>query len=148
MALNAIIRDLIDTVISSRYLQLPLRNDEEKTTHYHAVLDPARIDRRTVLCLAVNADMPAIELVAAVPLRFKMASPDAVERLVGIALPGVELVHMAQVPAEVPVRPNTYYFSVEPKGQLYEDMLKAQALTVYAPAGMKGLKLELFAILP
>ncbi|TWI60950.1 type VI secretion system protein ImpJ [Pseudoduganella lurida] len=148
MALNAIIRDLIDTVISSRYLQLPLRNDEEKTTHYHAVLDPARIDRRTVLCLAVNADMPAIELVAAVPLRFKMASPDAVERLVGIALPGVELVHMAQVPTEVPVRPNTYYFSVEPKGQLYEDMLKAQAMTVYAPGGMKGLRLELFAILP
>jgi len=55
---------------------------------------------------------------------------------------------MAQVPAEVPVRPNTYYFSVESKGALYENMLKAQAIAIYVPTGIKGLKLELFGITP
>jgi type VI secretion system protein ImpJ len=146
--IDAIIRDLIDTVISSRYFTVPLAADHVKITHHHGVLDPARVERRTELCLAVSADMPALELVAAVPVRFKIGSPDDVERLIGAALPGVELVHMAQVPGEVPVRPNTYYFSLTAKGNLYENMLKAQAITIYAPAGMKGLRMELFGIAP
>jgi type VI secretion system protein ImpJ len=46
----------------------------------------------------------------------------------------------------VPVRPNTYYFSVATKGTLYENALKAGALAVYAPDGIPGLKIELIAI--
>ena len=144
--LDALIRDLVDTVISSKYFTIALALDEEKSTHYYGKLDATRIDRQTALCLAVNADMPALELVAVVPLRFKLGSPDDIERIVGLALPGIELVHMAQVPAEVPVRPNTYYFSIESKGALYEHMMKAEAIAIYVPTGMKGLKLELFGI--
>lgn len=147
-AIDRMIRDLIDTVIASRYFIVPLAQDDNKPTHYHGKLETGRMEPGATLCLAVNADMPALELVAAVPLRFKIAAPAHVERLVGMALPGVDLVHMAQVPAEVPVRPNTYYFALEAKGPLYEEMLKTQAITVYAPTGMKGLRLELFCILP
>lgn len=144
--LDAIIRDLADTVLSSRYFPIPLAQDAQKGTHYRARLDVAQVDRSTTLGLAVSADMPPLELVAAVPLRFKVGSPDDVERIIAMALPGVELVHMAQVPPDVPVRPNTYYFLVDGKGSLYQSMLSAQALTVYAPSGMASLKLELFAL--
>ncbi|MBB3223021.1 type VI secretion system baseplate subunit TssK [Pseudoduganella umbonata] len=146
--LDQMIRDLIDTVISSRYFTVPLVCDPARTTIHQGVLDPARVERRTELCLAVSADMPALELVAAVPLRFKIGSPDDVERMISVSLPGVELVHMAQVPGEVPVRPNTYYFSLTAKGNLYENMLKAQTIAIYAPSGMKGLRIELFGIAP
>lgn len=144
--LDYIIRDLIDTVLLSRYFPIALSCDVQKNTHYHGMLDAKRIDRQTELCLAVNADMPALELVAAVPLQFKISSPDSIELLLARALPGVELRHMAQVPAEVPVRPNTYYFSIENKGSIYEAMIKAQAISIYVPSGIKGLKLELFGI--
>lgn len=144
--LDAIIRDLADTVLSSRYFPIPLAQDAQKSTHYRARLDVAQIDRSTTLGLAVSADMAPLELVAAVPLRFKVGSPDDVERIIAMALPGVELMHMAQVPPDVPVRPNTYYFLVDGKGKLYESMLAAQALAVYAPSGMASLKLELFAL--
>ncbi len=120
--------------------------DEHKNTHWRGTLDAARIDARTLLCLAVSADMPALELVAAVPSRFKLGAPDDVERIIVSALPGMELVHMAQVPASVPLRPNTYYFSIDSRGALYDTMLKAQALVIYVPTGMKGLKLELLAV--
>lgn len=90
--------------------------------------------------------MPALELVAIVPLQFKISSPDNIDLLLERALPGLQLRHMAQVPAEVPVRPNTYYFSIENKDTLYEAMLKAQAIAIYVPAGIEGLKLELFGI--
>ena len=144
--LDGIIRDLIDTVLLSRYFPIALSNDVQQNTHYHGVLDATRIDRQTELCLAVNADMPALELVATVPLQFKISSPDNIELLLGRALPGAELRHMAQVPAEVPVRPNTYYFYIDSKGSIYDSMIKAQAIAIYVPAGIKGLKLELFGI--
>lgn len=146
--LDAIIRDLIDTVISSRSFLIPLVSTAERTTYYQGLLDAARVDHRTQLCLAVSADMPALELVAAVPVRFKIGSPDDVERLISAAMPGIELVHMAQLPVEVPVRPNTYYFSLTPRGKLYEEMLKAQVFSLYTPAGMKQLRIELFGIAP
>ncbi|MFA9217851.1 MAG: type VI secretion system baseplate subunit TssK [Sphingomonadaceae bacterium] len=144
--LDAIVRDLVDTVISSRYLMIPLLQDEHRTTTYRARLDAARIDRHVRLCLGVNADMPALKLVALVPSRFKIAGPNEIDGIISSALSGIDLVHMAQVPVEVPMRPNTFYFSIEPKGALFEKMLKAQALTVYVPEGFDNLRLELFAI--
>jgi type VI secretion system protein ImpJ len=44
------------------------------------------------------------------------------------------------------VRPGSYYFSLEPRGSLYERMLQAQTLTLYAPTGIQDLRLELVAV--
>lgn len=145
-ALDTIIRDLLDTAISSKYFTIPLVAEENRKTHYCGKLDAARIAHDTQLCLAVSADMPALELVGAVPRLFKIGSPDSIERIVVSALPGAEITHMAQVPSSVPVRPNTYYFSITGRGALYEDMIKSQAITIYVPAGMKSLRLDLFAL--
>lgn len=144
--LDAIIRDLADVVISSKYFTIPLTMDEERTTHLRGKLDAAQVDSQTMLGVAASADMPPLELVAAIPVRLKIGTPDDVDHMINAALSGVKLLHMAQVPPEVPVRPNTFYFSLERKGALYESMLKAQAITIFAPEGMKGLKLELFAV--
>jgi type VI secretion system protein ImpJ len=120
--------------------------DAARPSYYEGRLPPDGIDEKTLLCLGVRADLPALDLVAAVPGRFKAGSPDDVARLVASALPGVELVHMPQVPAAVPVRPNTYYFALQGKGPLYAGMLEGQAVSVYVPSGIRELSLELFAI--
>jgi len=145
--LNTMVRELLDTVISSKYAAIPLQQDAQRSRHYRAQLDAAKVDQRSRLGVAVNADVPGLELVQIVPLRFKIAAPDDIDSLVNSALRGIELIHMAQVPAEVPVRPNTYYFSLEPKGHLYDAMMKAQAITIFVPQqGFDGLRLELFAL--
>ena len=144
--LDAIIRDLADTVISSKYFVIHLAREEGKLSHYHGSLGADKIDGQTMLCLAVRADMPALELVAAVPLRFKVGAPDDVKRSVLSALPGVGLTHLPQVPAAIPVRPGTYYFSLENRSQLYDNMLQAQTISIYVPEGLAGLKMELIAI--
>ena len=83
---------------------------------------------------------------AVIPLQLKISSPAQIDVLLARALPGAALRHMAQVPAEVPVRPHTYYFSIENKGAIHEAMLKAQAITIYVPSGIRGLQMELFGI--
>jgi type VI secretion system protein ImpJ len=143
--LDAVIRDLVDTVISAKYFTIPLIAEDSRRTHFKGTLDASKLTQDTQLCLAVSADMPALELVAAVPIRVKIGSPDDIERIVVSALPGITLMHMPQVPAAVPVRPDTYYFLLSTKNGLYENALKAQAIAVYAPDGMRDLKMELIA---
>lgn len=144
--LLAIIRELIDTVISARYFQIAL--SEVKPSFHLGRLDSQRIDEGCAFYLGVAANLSGPELVQTVPVRFKVGAPDDVDKCVLSALPGVRLVHAAQVPAAIPVRPGMHYFAVEPRGPLYERMLKAQSLTIYVPAGVHDLKLELIAVTP
>lgn len=143
-AIDGIIRELLDTVISSKYFSIALL--EDKPSYYLGKLDSGKIDEHTTLYLAIRAAMPAIELVDVVPLRVKVGAPDDVEKCVLTAMPGLKLSHAPQVPAAIPVRPDTYYFAIENHGALYQQMLKAQSISVYVPAGMRDLQLELIVV--
>jgi type VI secretion system protein ImpJ len=142
--LDHIIRELLETVISTRYFGVAL--SEVRPSFHQGRLDAQQINATTNLYLGVSASMPPAELVEAVPLRFKIGAPEDVEKLVLSALPGVPISHSPQVPAAVPVRPGSYYFAIEPRGALYERMLQAQAVSFYVPAGIADLKLELIAV--
>jgi type VI secretion system protein ImpJ len=142
--LHAIIRDLLDTVISAKYFAIALT--EVKPSYHLGQLDSGKIDDKTTFYLAVAANMPGLELVDIVPLRFKIGAPDDVEKFVLSAMPGVRLQHAPQVPAAVPVRPDTYYFTLDSKGQMYDRMLQAQSISIYVPSGIHELRLELIAV--
>jgi type VI secretion system protein ImpJ len=142
--LDTIIRELLETVISTKYFAIAL--DEVKPSFHHGRLESDKIGAATTFYLGVQAALPPSELVEVVPQRFKIGAPDDVEKLVLSAMSGVRLTHAPQVPAAIPVRPGAYYFAVEPRGPLYERMLAAQTITVYVPAGIAELRLELFAL--
>jgi type VI secretion system protein ImpJ len=142
--LDGILRDLLDTVISSRYFAIALSN--ERPSYHLGALDSGKITPQTTLYLGVAADLPALQLVDIVPLRFKIGGPEDVDKLVLTAMPGVKLVHAPQVPSALPVRPDMVYFVLENRGVLYDSMLKAQAISIYVPNGIRDLTLELIAI--
>ena len=142
--LHRIIRELLDTVISSKSFSIPL--NQIKPSYYLGMLDSGKIDDKTVFYLAIRANMPAHDLVNAVPIRFKIGAPDDVEKFVLSATPGVRIQHSSPVPAAVPVRPETYYFAIENKDPKYEQMMKAQSISIYVSSGILDLQLELIAV--
>jgi len=142
--LDTIVRDLLETVISTRHFAIAL--EEVRPSFHIGRLDSGKIDEKTSFYIAVSADMAPVELVEAVPARFKVGAPDDVDKLVLSAMPGVKLVYTPQVPPAVPVRPGACYFSLEARGTLYERMLQAQSAMIYAPSGINDLKLELIAV--
>lgn len=142
--LDSIIRDLLDTVISTRYFSIAL--DETRPSFHLGRLDSGKIDDKTSFYLSVSADMPVAELVDAIPSRFKVGAPDDVDKLVLSSMPGVPLTYTPQVPPAIPVRPGACYFAIEARGALYDRMLQAQTITIYTPAGIRELKLELIAV--
>ncbi len=143
-ALERIIMELLTTVISAQYTSIPL--PMERPSFYRGSLDIEKLDRHTQLYVAVNADMPGHELVDLVPRRFTVGAPDDVATCVRLSISGLRVVHAPQVPPAIPVRPSTYYFEVENRGELYDKMLKAKAISVYVPDVFKELEIELIAI--
>jgi len=142
--LDHIIRELLETVISTRYFAIAL--SETKPAFHLGRLESDKITPSTAFYLGVSAAMPATELVEVIPMRVKVGAPDDVEKLVLSAMSGVRLTHAPQVPAAIPVRPGAYYFALDGRGPLYDRMLQSQSIMVYAPNGIADLQIELFAL--
>lgn len=142
--IDMIIRELLDTVISTRYFSIALI--QTKPAFFAGRLDSEKITEGTAFYLSVSASHPQSEIIESVPLRLKVGAPDDVEKLVLSAMSGVRLTHAAQVPAAIPVRPGASYFALDARGPLYERMLKAQSIMIYAPESYQDLKLELIAV--
>lgn len=144
--LFSIIHTLVDTVISARYFSIALA--QVKPAYHQGRLDNERIDANSTLYLGVSAQKSGAELAEIVPRTVKIGSPDTVEKLVTSSMPGVTLTYTPVPPSAIPVRPGMLYFALEPRGALYEHMLKSQTVTVYIPNGLCELKLELLALMP
>ena len=140
----SIIRELLNTVIASNFISIPLR--QIKPSYYMGDLSSDKITRSSQLYLSVSSSLPMHELVNLVPRRFKVATPDAVEKRVLSALPGSPIAHIAQVPSAIPVRPGFGYFTLEPIGDLYDEMVRSESICIYVPNGFDDLKIELMAI--
>lgn len=139
-----IIRELLNTVIASNFIAIPLR--QNKPSYYVGDLSSDKITRNSQLYLSVSSSVAMHELVDIVPRRFKVATPDAVEKRVLSALPGSPVSHVTQVPSAIPVRPGFSYFTIEPIGELYDEMIKSESICIYVPNGFDDLKIELMAI--
>jgi type VI secretion system protein ImpJ len=142
--IDTIVRDLLETVISTQHFAITL--EEVRPSFHLGRLDSGKIDDKTQFYLAVSATMPAVELVETVPVRFKIGAPDDVDKLVLSSMPGVKLMYAPQVPAAIPVRPGTCYFSLESRSNLYDRMIQAQSAMIYTSSGINDLKLELIAV--
>jgi type VI secretion system protein ImpJ len=146
--LYGIIGELIETMVSSKLVSIPLLKNGDDTMWHRATLDPAVIVDGVGLYLALQADMPGMELVASALVRFKVGGPAEVDMAVRAAISGIKLMHLTMVPPAIPVKPDTYYFALESKSELFKKMLKAQAIAIFAADGIPNMKLELFAVMP
>jgi type VI secretion system protein ImpJ len=142
--LEEIVMGLLETVISTKYFSIALR--EAKPSYHAGVLESEKISASTTLVLGVRSSMPASELVEVIPVRCKVGAGDDVEKLVLSAMAGIRLQHLPQVPGAIPVRPGCLYFELDAKSALYERMLKSQSISLYVPAGIPDIELELFAL--
>ncbi|MCU4413330.1 type VI secretion system baseplate subunit TssK [Acinetobacter sp. WU_MDCI_Axc73] len=144
--LDMILRDLLDTIISSRYISIALK--EIRPSYWLGSLESDKITRDSRLYIAVSSSMMQThELVQIVPLRFKVGSTLDVEQRVVAALPAIPLHHLMQVPTAIPVRSGVSYFEVEPHHELYQRMLESESICIYVPAGFQDISIELIAVI-
>jgi type VI secretion system protein ImpJ len=140
------IRFLLETIIPTRYVIIPLEKTRE-LLHVGRVQDE-RLLKTAQFYLAVSAQMSAGRLIEEVPAKAKISSPEQIGDLIGRAVPGVELIHEPVPPSAIPVKAGFKYFHLSAHGRSWEHVGRARALALFLPDEFPEMKLELVAVKP
>lgn len=144
--LSAQLRDLLETVIPSRCVAIPL--EKTRDTLYVGRIDDERLLKEAGFYLAVRAQMPEARLIEGVPRVVKIASRDVIDSVIGSALPGVVLTLASPPPAPIPARIGFKYFQLDSIGPYWNGIAGSKVISVYVPNEIPDEKLELYAVKP
>jgi type VI secretion system protein ImpJ len=144
--LDEIVRTLLETVVPSNCVSLPLRL--ERPSVYAVALDQDRYLGAQQMYLAVNAEVNQAFLLERTPQVLKLSSADDVDRLVRMQLSGLTLAHTPNPPSAVPVKLNYQYFQLNRAGPEWEAIKRARNLAAFVPGELPNPQLELVIVLP
>lgn len=139
--LDARMHELLDTAVPDTAVARPLRVVRH-SVHAVAVEEAAWL-QSPQWYLAVASSLRPIDVVQKVVSGCKIASSDVVDTLIRQALAGVEVTHVAQPPAGLPIKVDQQYFVLRRSGPAWEAIERARNLAVYVPADLGDVRLEL-----
>jgi type VI secretion system protein ImpJ len=145
-ALDEIVRTLLETVVPSNFVSLPLKLVQPSI--YATALDNDKYLTGTRLYLAMSAEMNQADLISKAPYLLKICSANHIEHLVRQALPGAPLTHVPKPPGSIPVKLNHQYFSINQSGVAWEAIVRARNLAAYVPGDFPSPQMELIILLP
>ncbi len=140
------LRELLETVVPSNFVALPLKL--AKPSIYSTNIDDDRYLAGTKFYLAVSSPMNQADLIKKAPQLIKVCSAAQIEQLVRQALPGMPLIHAVKPPASIPVKLNYQYFSLSQSGIAWETVTKGRSLAAFVPGDIPEPQLELLILLP
>lgn len=144
--LSAVLKELLETVIPSRCVPIPLEKTRE--TLYVGRIEDERLLKEAAFFLAVKSQMPEAKLIEGVPRVVKIASRDAIDQVIGAALPGVVLTHANPPPAPIPARVGFKYFMLDTIGPYWNGIRGSKVIAVHVPDEIPDEKLEMYAVKP
>ncbi|HUL14975.1 MAG TPA: type VI secretion system baseplate subunit TssK [Terriglobales bacterium] len=140
------LRQLLETVVPSNFVALPLKL--VKPSVYATPIEDDKYLKGTKFYLAITADMPEADLIKRAPQLVKVCSSTQIEQLVRQALSGMQLTHAVKPPASIPVKLNYQYFSLNQAGVAWDTVQKGRNLAAYVPSDIPNPQLELIILLP
>ena len=144
-ALEAQLLELLETAVPEVAVALPLKT--VRPSVQAVAIEQERWLAAPAWYLAVSASMRQTDLVAKVSGGCKVGSADVVDTLIRQALPGLELAHVPQPPAAVPVKLDFVYFAIKRAGAAWDAVSRARNLAVYVPAELREARFELVIVL-
>ena len=139
------IMTLLGTVVSSRYITIPLEQPQAGLFWNQKIEDP-QILRTHTLYLLAGGDVGEKSLKQELPHYLKIASCDQIANVVQAALPGVLHEVDLSPPAAIPIRSHMLYLRLSKEGQFWDNVLHAQNIAIYQPISPDKIKLELIAV--
>jgi type VI secretion system protein ImpJ len=139
------VRQSLSMVIDHAAIQIELQ--ERKHGLRVAVIPDRDLLRSARFVLAVTAQMPSEALRVRFPTQTKIGPAERIRDLVTLALPGVGLRPMQQVPREIPFHKGYDYFELETHhSDLWKQLDTSGGLTMHVAGDFPGLELEFWAI--
>ena len=141
LALDSIIAELLETVVPSNFVALPLKPLRDSI--YATAIDKDSYFENSRAYLAISSQMSEAELISRIPALAKACSATHIEQLIRQALPGLKLTHVPVPPRAIPVKLRYQYFSLERTGPVWEAVVRARNFAVYVPGEILNPDMEL-----
>jgi type VI secretion system protein ImpJ len=141
LALDAAIAELLETVVPSNFIALPLKPLRDSI--YATAIDKDSYFENSRAYLAISSDLKEADLIARTPTLTKVCSATHIEPLIRQALPGVKLTHVPVPPRAIPVKLRYQYFSLDRTGPVWESVVRSRNFAVYAPGEIPNPEMEL-----
>jgi type VI secretion system protein ImpJ len=139
------IRDLMETVIPSKFIAVPLESKDRFI--WGGTVTEDQYFRDSQFYLAVSAKMGVDDIIRRVPQLMKISSQDDIQRLVRNALPGLTLRHVPVPPAAIPMRLDNQYFVLNQSGPMWDAIKLSRQIAVHAPGEIVDPKMEILIVL-
>jgi type VI secretion system protein ImpJ len=139
------IRDLMETVIPSKFVAVPLEVRDRFI--WGGTVTEDQYFRNSQFFFAVSAKMGVDDLIRKVPQLVKITSPDDIQRLIRNSLPGVTLRHTPVPPAAIPMKLDNQYFSLNQGGPLWDAIKLSRQIAVHAPGEIVEPRMEILIVL-
>jgi len=139
------IRDLMETVIPSKFVSVPLEVRDRFI--WGGTVTEDQYFRDSQFYLAVSAKMGLDDIIRKVPQLVKISSQDDIQRLIRNALPGLPLRHIPVPPSAIPIKLDNQYFALNQGGELWNAMMLSRQIAVHAPGEIVEPKMELLIVL-
>ncbi len=143
--LDAMIRELLETVVPSNFIALPLKL--MRPSIYATAIDKDAYFQNSRFYLAVTADMKEPDLIGRFSQLAKVASATQIENYIRQAIPGLRMIHVPVPPRAIPVKLRYQYFSLEGTGDVWDAVVRARNLAVYLPDEIANPQMELIVLL-
>jgi type VI secretion system protein ImpJ len=143
--LDKLIRAMLETVIPSNFVSLPLKMVRD--TIYATSIDKDAYFENSRFYLAIAADIRDADLIDRSQKLLKACSANQLETLIRNALPGLRLTHVPTPPRSIPVKLRHQYFSIEQGGPVWESVLRSRNFAVYSPQDILNPQMELVILL-
>jgi type VI secretion system protein ImpJ len=144
--LDTVVRELLETVVPSSHVTLPLKVTEASI--HATAIDQDRYLAAPAIYLAVAASVRGDELARKAPQLLKISSGSQIQRLIRQALPGVTLRPLVAPPSALPVKLDYQYFALDKTGADWDAISLERNLAVYVPSDFPEARLELVVMLP
>jgi len=139
------IRELMETVIPSKFVAIPLEMRDRFI--WSGTVQEDQYFRNSQFFLAISSKIGIDDLIRKVPQLVKISSQDDIQRLIRNALPGVTLRHAPVPPAAIPMKLDNQYFSLNQSGSLWDAMVLSRQIAVHAPGEIVDPKMEIIIVL-
>jgi type VI secretion system protein ImpJ len=141
IALDAAIAELLETVVPSNFVALPLKPLRDSI--YATAIDKDQYFENSRPYLAISSDLREADLISRTPALIKTCSATHIEQLIRQALPGLKLTHVAVPPRAIPVKLRYQYFSIDRTGPVWDAITRARNFAAYVPGDIPNPEMEL-----
>jgi type VI secretion system protein ImpJ len=140
----------LKVVVPTGAVEIALQRDSD--SKFTAIIEDENLLVSAQVFLAVKADIPENQLIEELPRQTKISSIDSINSLLGLALPGVALIHSPIPPHPLRVKLGLQYFKLESRRDAesqkhWEHICKSRTLAIRVPGQrFPSLKMELWSI--